>query len=249
MELVIGTSEGVFVANGAGAPARAAGLEGRSIRAFCRANGGLLAGASDGVYRSGSGGRFSPSLLGTWKAAEQATFYAQYAFGYKAPSATQLYTNYGGPGTYLRVGNPYLKPETSKGWELGARLGDDRLGGSVAAFDNRYRNFIDNNVPLSPSSPQWQDGWDVLYPLGVTGMVNRASVRIYGAEATAHWSLNSWDQTQIPKPFATIALVIGEPFIVPRDAGDEVLEQYRLHLEEEIRKAERRCFELLAGRR
>jgi photosystem II stability/assembly factor-like uncharacterized protein len=57
MELVIGTSEGVFVANGAGAPARAAGLEGRSIRAFCRANGGLLAGASDGVYRSGSGGR------------------------------------------------------------------------------------------------------------------------------------------------------------------------------------------------
>jgi lysophospholipid acyltransferase (LPLAT)-like uncharacterized protein len=73
----------------------------------------------------------------------------------------------------------------------------------------------------------------------------------FHAETTAHWSLKSWDQTQIPKPFATVVLVIGEPFIVPRDADDAVLEQYRLRLEEEIRKAERRCFELLPqiGRR
>jgi photosystem II stability/assembly factor-like uncharacterized protein len=57
MGMLIGTSEGVFVANGRGAPSAADGLGGRSIRALCRANGGLLAGASDGVYRSGSGGR------------------------------------------------------------------------------------------------------------------------------------------------------------------------------------------------
>jgi lysophospholipid acyltransferase (LPLAT)-like uncharacterized protein len=67
----------------------------------------------------------------------------------------------------------------------------------------------------------------------------------FHAETTAHWSLKSWDKTQIPKPFATVVLVIGEPFIVPRDADDEVLEQYRLRLEQEIHKAEQRCFELL----
>src|SRR5690606_2090968 len=86
---------------------------------------------------SSSGGRFSPSLLGTWKAQEQITLYAQYAYGYRAPSATELYTNYGAPGTYLRAGNPNLKPESSRGWELGARLGNDELGGTVSFFDTR----------------------------------------------------------------------------------------------------------------
>lgn len=137
-----------------------------------------------------SGGRFSPKLLTTWKAAEELSLYAQYAYGFKAPSPTQLYTNYGGPGTYLRVGNPYLKPETSKGWELGAKLGSDSLGGALSFFDNRYQNFIDSNVPLDAGSPQWQPGWAGQYPLGVTGNVNRAKVRIYGAEASAHWKFS-----------------------------------------------------------
>ena len=137
-----------------------------------------------------SGGRFSPKLLTTWKAADELSLYAQYAYGFKAPSPTQLYTNYGGPGTYLRVGNPYLKPETSKGWELGAKLGSDALGGALSFFDNRYQNFIDSNVPLDAGSPQWQAGWAGQYPLGVTGNVNRAKVRIYGAEASAHWKFS-----------------------------------------------------------
>ena len=33
----------------------------------------------------------------------------------------------------------------------------------------------------------WQPAWAGQYPLGVTGTVNRARVRIYGAEASAHW--------------------------------------------------------------
>ncbi|MFU1912442.1 TonB-dependent hemoglobin/transferrin/lactoferrin family receptor [Bordetella avium] len=134
-----------------------------------------------------SGGRFSPKLLGTWKAQEQVTLYAQYAYGYRAPSASELYTNYGGAGTYLRLGNPNLKPETSKGWELGSRLGNEDLGGALSLFDNRYQNFIDKNIPITAASAQWQPGWAGQYPLGVTGTVNRARVRIYGAEASAHW--------------------------------------------------------------
>jgi lysophospholipid acyltransferase (LPLAT)-like uncharacterized protein len=67
-------------------------------------------------------------------------------------------------------------------------------------------------------------------------------------EASRHWSLRSWDRTQIPKPFATIAIVFSEPFIVPRDADDEVLEQYRQRLEHELGIAERRCLELLQRR-
>src|SRR2546427_915005 len=46
-------------------------------------------------------------------------------------------------------------------------------------------------------------------------------------EADRHWTLNSWDRTQIPKPRATIALVVGEPFTVERDADERGIEAAR----------------------
>ncbi|OWT56774.1 TonB-dependent hemoglobin/transferrin/lactoferrin family receptor [Candidimonas nitroreducens] len=135
---------------------------------------------------SSSGQRLSPSLLASFRPREDVTLYAKYGYGFKAPSATQLYLNYGGPGTYLSVGNPDLKPETSHGWELGVDAGDAKLGGRLSFYDNRYRNFIEG-VPLTASSAEWQQAWNGLYPLGVTGYVNRAHVRIYGAELSGHW--------------------------------------------------------------
>jgi lysophospholipid acyltransferase (LPLAT)-like uncharacterized protein len=71
----------------------------------------------------------------------------------------------------------------------------------------------------------------------------------FHAEAASYWSLRSWDRTQIPKPFTTVALVIAEPFVVPREADDETLERYRQRLEQEIGRAERRCRELLENAR
>ncbi|MBV6305115.1 TonB-dependent hemoglobin/transferrin/lactoferrin family receptor [Candidimonas humi] len=135
---------------------------------------------------SSSGQRLSPSLLAKFRPRDDVTLYAKYGYGFKAPSATQLYLNYGGPGTYLSVGNPNLKPETSHGWELGVEAGDAELGGRLSFYDNRYRNFIED-VPLTATSPEWQQAWNGLYPLGVTGYVNRARVRIYGAELSGHW--------------------------------------------------------------
>src|SRR5215208_5267838 len=46
-------------------------------------------------------------------------------------------------------------------------------------------------------------------------------------EASAHWSVRSWDRTQIPKPFSTVALVVGEPMTVPAEASAEELEVSR----------------------
>jgi hemoglobin/transferrin/lactoferrin receptor protein len=140
---------------------------------------------------STSGHRFSPSLLATFRPRQDLSLYARYGYGYRAPNASELYMNYGAPGTYLRVGNPDLKAETSRGWELGAEIGSDDLGGRISVFDNRYRDFIDEDVTLTPSSPQWNPAWDGLYPMGVSGFVNRSRVRIYGAEASAHWNINS----------------------------------------------------------
>jgi len=64
-------------------------------------------------------------------------------------------------------------------------------------------------------------------------------------EADRHWTLGSWDRTQIPKPFSTVALVVGEPFAVPADADDNRIETARRHLEEQLRRLEDRALELV----
>jgi lysophospholipid acyltransferase (LPLAT)-like uncharacterized protein len=66
-------------------------------------------------------------------------------------------------------------------------------------------------------------------------------------EADRHWSLRSWDRTQIPKPFATVALAVGEPFDVPAAGGDGAIEEARRTLDQRLRALENRANELLSG--
>jgi hypothetical protein len=60
-------------------------------------------------------------------------------------------------------------------------------------------------------------------------------------EASSHWTARSWDRTQIPKPFSTVALVIGEPIDVPHNASEGELEAARLEVERRLRVLEDRA--------
>ncbi len=62
-------------------------------------------------------------------------------------------------------------------------------------------------------------------------------------EANRYWSVKSWDRTQIPKPFTTVALAVGEPFDVPGDAG---IESARRLLDERLAALEQRALSLLS---
>jgi lysophospholipid acyltransferase (LPLAT)-like uncharacterized protein len=64
-------------------------------------------------------------------------------------------------------------------------------------------------------------------------------------EASSYWSARSWDRTQVPKPFSTVALVIGEPLEVAKDASEEALERARLEVERELAALESRALEML----
>ena len=66
-------------------------------------------------------------------------------------------------------------------------------------------------------------------------------------EADRHWSLRSWDRTQIPKPFATVALAVGEPFDVSRGGDDGAIEEARRKLEERLQALEQRACAMLQG--
>jgi len=64
-------------------------------------------------------------------------------------------------------------------------------------------------------------------------------------EADRHWTLRSWDRTQIPRPFATVALAVGEPFSVPSEADEAAVERARQTLERRLRALEARALALL----
>lgn len=80
----------------------------------------------------------------------------------------------------------------------------------------------------------------VVFLAGATGN----PILPYHIESDRHWTLGSWDRTQIPKPFANVALAIGEPLSVP-GTEDRVLEDYRVTVAEALRGLENRALEML----
>jgi lysophospholipid acyltransferase (LPLAT)-like uncharacterized protein len=64
-------------------------------------------------------------------------------------------------------------------------------------------------------------------------------------EASRHWTLRSWDRTQIPKPFSDVAIAIGEPIEVPSGADDAAMEQARLTLEARLTALEARALAMI----
>jgi lysophospholipid acyltransferase (LPLAT)-like uncharacterized protein len=64
-------------------------------------------------------------------------------------------------------------------------------------------------------------------------------------EASRYWELRSWDRTQIPHPFSTVALVIGEPMPVAPDLTDMEREAGRVELETRLRALEQRALALV----
>jgi lysophospholipid acyltransferase (LPLAT)-like uncharacterized protein len=64
-------------------------------------------------------------------------------------------------------------------------------------------------------------------------------------EASRHWTLNSWDHTQIPKPYATVALAVGTPIDVPSDADEAMQDARRCELETSLEVLQQRASVML----
>jgi lysophospholipid acyltransferase (LPLAT)-like uncharacterized protein len=60
-------------------------------------------------------------------------------------------------------------------------------------------------------------------------------------EADRYWTANSWDRTQIPKLWSTVAIAIGEPMEVAADVDDGGIESARQTIESRLRSLEARA--------
>jgi lysophospholipid acyltransferase (LPLAT)-like uncharacterized protein len=65
-------------------------------------------------------------------------------------------------------------------------------------------------------------------------------------EASRYWSAGSWDRGMIPKPFAHVAIAIGEPFVV-QDTDAGTVERSRMDLMERLALLQRTCEGLLTS--
>src|SRR4051812_38820148 len=64
-------------------------------------------------------------------------------------------------------------------------------------------------------------------------------------ESDRHWTANSWDRAQIPKPWATVAIAIGEPLEIGRGGEEQAIEAGRIELETRLRDLEARAHAML----
>jgi len=69
----------------------------------------------------------------------------------------------------------------------------------------------------------------------------------FHSEAASSWTLKSWDRTQIPKPFTTVAMAIAEPIYVPRDADEQVMEESQVRLVASLGGARAECLRRLGS--
>lgn len=131
--------------------------------------------------------RFSPKFAAIYTFADAWRVYGQLTTGFRAPPYSDVnvgFTNlqFG----YTALPNRDLKPETSRGAEVGLRVGGDAGYASVTVYRNRYRDFIESLINI---------GTDPETGLLLFQSQNIGRVDIRGAEASAALRLGHFSES------------------------------------------------------
>ncbi|MDH4450872.1 MAG: TonB-dependent hemoglobin/transferrin/lactoferrin family receptor [Rhodoferax sp.] len=129
-----------------------------------------------------SGQALTPRLGVVWQLAPSFAPFGQLTQGFRAPTPDQVNNGFANLASgYTSIGNPNLKAENADSIEIGFRGKIEGVRYSVAAFDNRYRDFISQQAvsgAATPSNPT------------VFQYINLANAHIHGVEARAEWQMS-----------------------------------------------------------
>ena len=92
-------------------------------------------------HHSEFGSKTTPHIGVTYLANDHNRFKANWGEGYKAPSVSELYMDYTHMGV-LTLGNPNLRPEESKNWDLSYEGEWGKTFGKITYFHNDIDNMI-----------------------------------------------------------------------------------------------------------
>ncbi len=142
----------------------------------------LNSNAVDSNPSSYSDSTVSPKLGITYQVDDLHSVYGQYAAGYRAPQAVEIFGEFENPGMYRTLANTSLKAETSDSYEIGLRGQYSAGNFSAALFYNEYDDFIEQ-----VSRPSTKPG----YPFGEFQYINKDRVSIRGAEVKGELFLDA----------------------------------------------------------
>ena len=132
-------------------------------------------------------GQLSWRLGALYDIGDSHTLYANYAEGFRAPAFNE--TNLGFENAsqgYSYIANPGLKPEKSRGIEIGWRSDNGILKHDLSAYYTRYRNFIQSQTNI---------GRDPQSGLIAFSSVNLPSAEIYGVELASELDIGALNPT------------------------------------------------------
>lgn len=109
-----------------------------------------------------------------------------------------------------------------------SRKGANALRGALEAIREGY------NVAFTPDGPRGPRYELKPGPVIVASMTGAVIIPM-SVNASRYWEVKSWDRFQIPKPFSTLTLVMGDGVTVPPDLDGEALERERLRIQELLR--------------
>lgn len=123
-----------------------------------------------------------------------------------------------------------LMDRLARGWGIATVRGSASRGGT-SGLRKIYRRLRAGSSPvMTPDGPR---GPKNVFKIGVAVLSQMAErpVLPMGIAVSRSWKLRSWDQLLVPKPFARVVVLVGEPVTVPRGLDDDELEAMRIRLE------------------
>jgi lysophospholipid acyltransferase (LPLAT)-like uncharacterized protein len=111
--------------------------------------------------------------------------------------------------------------------------GSSSRGGAAAQLGAVQACREKKNVVFTPDGPRGPKYVIKRGPIQLASKMGKKIVPVL-INSSACWSLKSWDGFQIPKPFSTLTIVIGDPIEIPPELDTGGIETYRKRVEEAV---------------
>jgi len=134
----------------------------------------------------------------------------------------------------------------ARAWGAEVIRGSANQSGALALRDMQRRMKDGYSIVTTADGPR---GPKYEFKMGAILMARIAGVPIIpiGCSANRAWYLKRWDNFMVPKPFARIALAIGEPYAIPSNTPLDQLEPHRQHVQDAVMSLMKECDLALKG--
>ena len=126
-------------------------------------------------------------------------------------------------------------------------ISGSRTRGGKEARDE-ILEFLDKGVPTAITVDGSKGPRRYVKP-GIIDLAKKGGVQILPVFTLPDrkWIFNSWDRFRLPKPFAKVIIVYGEPIEIPADIKSEEYESYQEIVKQKLDLLEAKATEMMAG--